>query len=181
METKLERARRILLRGTIQWMPRSEMRPQASALERYLAVFPWRYVRWNAARQLFEIRERTPLGEDFRQGFARLTLEPGWHPFDHRFVTQRLRERWEVLELGREEVDRRRHERNQRLALEPYLRLQAEKNYWARHERRYLAEIAENDRLDRLDPRPVARRNLLPVLAPSRAKHLRSPLVAVGA
>lgn len=170
--------------GHIGWMGSGEMRPDPEALARYQRAFPRRYVVWHTPRQLFEIRERDPLGRDSRVGFCELELSDDgvrrFQPFDHRFVTRRLIEFMEYQELGREEYHRRRMNRNRARGVAVLQRVQDEKDYMARHDRRFLAEIAENDRVSRLDPRPVHRRRTLPAMAPSRAKSFRSPLVAVG-
>ena len=43
------------------------VQPDAGPLREYLAVFPWRYVRWEPKRQLWEIRQLNPVtGTDER-------------------------------------------------------------------------------------------------------------------
>lgn len=103
--------------------------PDPGPLELYRSVFPGRYVIWNAARQCFEIRERSG-SEDRRVEFvADMVEEPPdpdaldararkvrvFRPFDYEFVRQRMRERYEYEVEGADRYTDKILERNRKL------------------------------------------------------------------
>lgn len=116
--------------------------PDPSALARYRAVFPERFVVWNAERQLHEIRQHNPVtGQEERvelvfwwtapphpDGRARTeeeiaamvagrdpALDRLYRPFDHQFVGERLQQWHEFQRLGARGLSTKVHAANQRL------------------------------------------------------------------
>jgi hypothetical protein len=83
--------------------------PDEGVLERYQTTWPHRWARWAPERQMWEIWERNPVTgriervtvvDRYVQG--PMGLVPVYRPFDHEYVTERLRDRAEFLKLGPE-------------------------------------------------------------------------------
>lgn len=76
----------------------ARVEPEPGPLAEYLRVFPGRYVRWNVARQLFEVRETDPdTGHDVRVALVSVwkahpetgELTRCFRPFDWPYVEER--------------------------------------------------------------------------------------------
>lgn len=87
--------------------------PEAGPLEFLQSIWPERYVEWNVAHQLWEVRQLNPVtGEDESVELLRRMATapdggqvPAYLPFDYDWLQRRAKNRREFLTLGPEKYD----------------------------------------------------------------------------
>lgn len=98
--------------------------PEAGPLEFLQSIWPERYVVWNVAHQLWEVRQQNPVTcQDERVELLRRMAEapgggqvPAYTPFNYEYLYRRAQNRKEFLALGPEQYGDLVDERNREVS-----------------------------------------------------------------
>jgi hypothetical protein len=169
----------------------AHVEPEPGPLALYRSVWPERYVTWNVARQLFEVRETNPVsGQDWRvalvyewgappdpvSGLPRTDDEIAamveqrspqlvqlYRPFDYPYVEERLAEWYLIRHCGHRAVGERVRQHNAAQQARVLQRGREATKEWMQEDRRWLPVLEAVQRGERPDCALVERQPLVPV------------------